>query len=194
MAIYELRQVDLRNPTGVEDLIGNRMYAASIRHSIQFLGQRGLGLSYDSCSAAVAVEWTHDYDSVTVAGMTFSLVYGSSRLYAGLDLSFNRIHNNVAPKRMFSKSQYEEHAEQTAIRVADSEGLNYWDHNGHAHIYVDFEPCENCEPWLEEQDEIWVVHYFARLDRQKDVSDEKKRKRSQAFGRQMETGVKKRRL
>lgn len=190
MPIYELRKVDLENPLGSEDLIGNRLCNRSMNHAIQFLGQRAIGLAYNSCNAAVAIEPDNVYDTVAIGGRTFSVVYGSSRLYAGLDPSFNVIHKS-APKRTFSKSQFEEHAEQTAIRVADSQGLAFWRHHGHTHIYVDFEPCDHCEPWLEDQDENWFVHYYASLKRQKLVFDVKKRMRSEEFGRQMEPPLKK---
>lgn len=190
MAIVGLRQINLLvPPADVEDQIGQALFFSSMNHFTQFLGQPALGFSYNSCNAAVAVAPTAAYDHVNVAG-GFSVVYGSSRLYTGLDPDFNAVHG-AAPGRPFSNSFLGEHAEQTAITVARAQGLAFMGCGGHHHIYVDLVPCGNCNAWLTADPDNWFVHYFAQLNHQAPVVNYKKRSRRQTFGRQMEPARKK---
>ena len=192
MTIVASRQINLLVPADVEDRIGNALCLQSMRHFTQFLGQRAIGYAYNACQAAVAIAANANYDPLAVNGLNFSASYGSSRLYRGLDPYFNQVQNpRCGP---FSSSQREEHAEQTAIRTAINQGVAFWDHNGHHHIYIDLSPCSNCEPWLENRDEDWFVHYYTPVNNQQPVIQAKKRSRSEAFGRQMEPPIKKRRL
>ncbi|HKT28103.1 hypothetical protein [Dyella sp.] len=189
MAIVGLRQVNLfAPPADMEDQIGQALCHRSMAHFTQFLGQQALGFSYNSCNAAVAIAQNAAYDAVAVAG-GFSVVYGSSRLYTGLDPDFNGVHV-AAPGRPFSSSLLGEHAEQTAITVARAQGLAFLGHGGHYHIYVDLIPCGNCNAWLVADPDNWFVHYFAQLNNQAPVVNYKKRQRSHTFGRQMEPRLK----
>ncbi|HEX4329430.1 MAG TPA: hypothetical protein VH105_21765 [Burkholderiales bacterium] len=192
MAIIALQQVNLfAVPANVEAEIGRNLCMASFMHFTQYLGQVGIGLGYHACNAAVAVAANAQYDPVNLAnGQQFSALYGTSRLFQGLDPDFNLIHNNVAPGRPFSSSAQGEHAEQSAIRVATAQGLPFWNHGGHFHIYIDLTPCPNCTAWLTNDPGNWYVHYFANLGNQAPVVNEKKRKRAHEFGRQMEPAMK----
>lgn len=187
MAIVALQQVNvLAAPANVEDLIGQLLCLRSMNHFTQFLGQPALGISYNSCNAAVAIAPSAQYEQAALGmGGNFSMVFGSSRLYTGLDNDFNAIHV-AAPVRPFSSSLLGEHAEQSAITVARSQGLAFFNHGGHNHIYVDLIPCGNCNAWLAADPDNWYVHYFAQLNNQNPVVNYKKRARSYQFGRQME--------
>lgn len=181
MAIFQLQQVNpnlsLATAT-IEEKIGYALYRHSFNHFTQFLGQPGLGLSYNSCNAAVAINFNPNYDQVnTIPFCWFSVVYGSSRLFTGLDPDFNAIHP-PQPGRQFSSSLQGEHAEQSAIRVATAQGLAFWNHIGHNHIYIDLIPCGNCDTWLRNRPENWYVHFYGPP-----VVNAKKRDRSQSFGR-----------
>lgn len=192
MTIFALQQVKLINPATVEDQIGRALYLRSMHHFVQYLGHPGVGISYESCNAAVAVTPNAQYDQVSLNGgaQMFSVVYGSSRLYTGLDPDFNRVHQ-PAPGRPFSSSVLEEHAEQSAIRIALAQGLPFWMYNGRCHIYIDLTPCDNCHVWLDNRGENWYVHYRVSLDATPLVTKEKKRLRADEFGRQMEPRIKK---
>jgi hypothetical protein len=183
MPIVGLRQLNLRQRNDDEDNIGAQLCLASLDHFGSVLGQTGIGLSYQSCNAAIAVNPMFGF-SATHAwhGSPYAIVYGSSRLYVGLDPEYNTI-SNVAPTRPFSKSQLEEHAEQSAIRTAASYGCTLWDHGGHAHLYVDFEPCPDCHPWLDNLPYNVFVHYKEPLDNQSELIKKKKDIRKDTYGR-----------
>ncbi len=190
MAIVALDQVNLQAPVDDEDLIGRALCLYSMLHVVEFLGHTGLGLGYESCNAAVAVCEQAGYDKVGLGqGESFSVVYGSSRLHTGLDLSFAAIHG-VRPSA-YSRSSLQEHAEQTAIRVAEAQYLSFWTHRNdekeHHHLYVDFVPCSECMNWLEAREENWYVHFYSLLGKDKNsVYDYKKELRSVIYGRIME--------
>lgn len=185
MTIAVMEKVKLI-PITVEEQIGHALFMRSLMHMTQFLGNPGLGLSYDSCNAAVAVNLGGAYEAVNVGGQNFSVVHGSSRLYQGLDPSLNAIHMHVSPTRPFSSSALQEHAEQTAIRVAIAEGQVFFDYQGRNHIYIDLSPCPSCYAWLDNRPEDWYVHYFTPITHQAPIVTEKKKLRSKIFGRQME--------
>lgn len=185
MAIVALQRVRIANGGTIEEQIGRALCLRSMLHFVQVLGQPGLGMSYQSCNAAVAVVEHPQYDVVGLGEHRFSLVYGSSRLYTGLDPAFNAIHP-VEPRRPFSRSVFGEHAEQSAIRVADAQALRFWNHGGHNHLYVDLIPCADCTAWLVAHPSSWYVHYYSELNNQAPVIAEKKRRRSDTFGRIME--------
>lgn len=192
MPIAAIAQVTA-HPTTDSEMVGHALWQACLAHFSQYLGQVGLGLSYGSCSAAVAIAQHGQHESrslvlPTAGAVTFSVLYGCSRLFQGLDPDFNQNHA-PAPGRPFSSSLMEEHAEQTAIRLA--EGLNAWTLNGHRHIYIDLTPCPNCSTWLQQRPESWYVHYRAPLGNNSVVSNEKKRERQEEFGRVMEPSLKK---
>jgi len=186
MTIIAMRQINLLAPADFEDVIGNTLCLRSMQHFVQYLGQPAIGLAYNSCNAAVAIAPHAQYDQVALLGPLFSIVYGSSRLYSGLDPDFNTFHGNVAPGRPFSSSALGEHAEQSAIRVAVNQGLAFWTHLGHHHIYIDLSPCANCGPWLHGRPENWFVHYFTPVGNQQPVVNIKRKYRRDEFGRQME--------
>ena len=189
MAIVAQRLINLFNPADDEDVIGNALCLRSMNHFTQFLGQPALGFSYDSCNAAVAIALNASYPTLAVNApgpVAFSAVFGTSRLFTGLDPTFNAFHGNIAPTRPFSSSLLEEHAEQTAIRTAENQGLAFWNHNGHYHLYVDLDPCMWCAPWLVGHPDNWFVHHFGQLNNQTPVVKYKKTLRSRTFGRQME--------
>lgn len=173
-------------PATTEEFIGNALFNRSLMHAAQTLGHAGLGLSYQSCNAAVAVDIGGPYEHVNVAGQNFAIVFGSSRLYQGLDPSLNAIHMHISPTRPFSSSANEEHAEQTAIRVATAVGENFFQYGNHNHIYIDLTPCPSCHAWLQQRPESWYVHYFSELNDQAPIIAEKKKFRVKLFGRQME--------
>lgn len=189
MSIAAMTQVlvpNVLNPT-LESRIGWELFFRCMSHFRQVLGQVRLGLSYGSCCAAVAMETNPSYDSVDLGGgERFSVLYGSSRLFSGLDPDFNRVHGdtgNIAPNRPFSNSRLGEHAEQSAIRTVRGLGLNFYeDPNLVRHIYIDLTPCGQCEPWLVADPGDWHVHYFTRLAQQQAAVNEKKRGRREEFG------------
>jgi hypothetical protein len=189
MTIVALRQINFLAPADNEDVIGNALCLRSMNHFTQFLGVGAIGLSYDSCNAAVAIAPHASYDVIGVNApgpLNFSALYGSSRLFTGLDPTFNQHHLHIAPGRPFSSSFLEEHAEQTAIRTAENQGLAFWNHGGHHHIYIDLSPCFNCGPWLAGHPDNWFVHYYANLAVQKPVVLFKKQLRVRKFGRMNE--------
>lgn len=191
MTIVAMQMVNLFAPATVEEQIGSALCTRSLMHAIQTLGQTGLGLSYNSCNAAVAIQIGGPYEHVNVGVLNFSVLFGSSRLYQGLDPSFNAIHLNIAPTRPFSSSLLEEHAEQTAIRIAVASGQAFLAYNGNHHIYIDLTPCHNCHAWLTNRPENWYVHYLADLNNQGPLVNKKKTLRKTTFGRQMEPSLKK---
>lgn len=191
MTIVALQMVNLFAPATIEEQIGSALCTRSFMHAIQTLGQVGLGLSYNSCAAAVAIQIGGPYEHLNVGIHNFAIIFGSSRLYQGLDPSFNAIHAHIAPARPFSSSFLEEHAEQTAIRIAIAEGQPFFVYNGNHHIYVDLTPCPNCHNWLQNRPENWYVHYLANLNNQAPVVNKKRKMRANAFGRQMEPRPKK---
>lgn len=186
MTIVAMSQVQ-QHPATVEQQIGRALFDRCMAHFTQVLGQRGLGLSYSSCNAAVAVNLHAQYDqsSLNHGAQQFSAVYGSSRLFSGLDPDFNALHA-PSPTRPFSNSLAEEHAEQSSIRTAEYLHLPFWSYNNNYHIYIDLTPCPNCDPWLRNRAENWYVHYFAPLATQSIAVKEKKDARRDEFGRIME--------
>ena len=198
MPIFALRQiVNVLAPADNEDLIGFALYLAAQNHFVNFLGQTGLAFGYDACNAAVAINPHADYDGLAAAGANFSALYGTSRLFAGLDPDFNQIHV-PAPGRPFSSSAHGEHAEQTAIRLVDGSGgvMTFLNHGGHFHLYVDLNPCPGCTNWLTNDPRQWFVHYRANLAVQAPLVREKKDFRKRRFGRIAERkhGIQKRRV
>ncbi|HYW05615.1 MAG TPA: hypothetical protein VE913_01595 [Longimicrobium sp.] len=188
MAIVALQPVQLFAPNSVEEQIGAQLCLRSMTHFAQVLGHGGLGLSYNSCNAAVALASHAQYDPVSLnaGAQLFSVLYGSSRLYAGLDADFTAVHGFAAPNRPFSSSHLGEHAEQSAIRTAAGLGLGFYNYNGNNHIYIDLTPCHNCHQWLTNRGENWYVHYFAPLAHQGIAVKRKKDERKDLFGRIME--------
>ncbi|HEX9887805.1 MAG TPA: hypothetical protein VGA70_15005 [Longimicrobiales bacterium] len=184
MTIFRLERVT-RHPATEEQEIGLALYNACMDHFVEFLGQRGLGLSYDSCAAAVAIRAHRSYPALP--DRDFAALYGSSRLFTGLDPDRARTRC-----RGFSRSRDVEHAEQEAILNADGRGRAFWAHSGHHHIYVDLEPCEDCEQWLEDRMENWYVHYTSSLRGSRRITLRRKRARSETFGRQVEPTKKQR--
>jgi hypothetical protein len=189
MTIVAQRLINLFAPADNEDLIGNALCLRSMGHFTQFLGQTALGISYNSCNAAVAIAAHASYDQVALNApgpLLFSTLYGSSRLFTGLDPSFNAFHGNITPTHPFSSSILEQHAEQTAIRTAENYGLPFWNHGGHYHIYIDLDPCGLCGPWLQNHPDNWFVHHFGQLNNQKPLEQYKRKIRKNTFGRMME--------
>lgn len=190
MVIHLIARV-VESPGSVEEEIGLRLKEAALAHFSQYLGQRDLGFGYGSCTAAVAIVLHHDYDRKDAQHLRFSILYGASQMYRGLDPDFNAMHGvNVAPTRFFSNSFREEHAEQSAIRTAAFLGRQFFAHNEINHIYVDFPPCPSCYAWLDNHAHHWWVHYSTPLNDQAPVVKEKKRKRAESFGRQLEPPMK----
>ena len=171
----------------MQQQIGWALYQMCGNHFVNYLGQIGLSLSYDSCCAAVAIAPNAQYDAC-VHG--FSVLYGSSRLFKGLDPDVAS--GPMAAGRTFSSSLLQEHAEQTAILTAVGQGLGFWaDGGGINHIYVDFNPCVNCHPWLTNRPENWWVHYHTNLAGPRvELTNEKKDDRKEKFGRNMEPSAK----
>jgi deoxycytidylate deaminase len=160
--------------------VGFTLYTNCVNHFVNYLGQIGLSLGYDSCCAAVAINAHAQYDQTALG---FSMVYGSSRLFKGLDPSVPA--GPMAAGRTFSSSLLQEHAEQTAILTAVGQGLPFWaDPFGVSHIYVDFNPCPGCFPWLNARAENWWVHYHTNLAaKRREITKEKKDTRKVMFGR-----------
>ncbi|WP_204123781.1 hypothetical protein [Pseudomonas sp. 008] len=185
MPIISLNRVSLF-PTTPEERIGHALFLQCLTHFTQVLGQSGLGLSYDSCNAAVAINHNAMYAPVNIGNLNFSVSFGSSRLYQGMDPDFNAFHGHLSSTRPFSNSLAEEHAEQSAIltaeRIANANGP-FFTYNNNNHIYIDLTPCNNCEPWLEARNENWYVHYFAELNNQAPLKKLKKDDRKKTFGR-----------
>jgi deoxycytidylate deaminase len=178
---FTVRQVNT-NSTDPPGRLGRFLRDQCLSHFTRVLGQTDLNLRYGACLAAVAVRPASDRSTlVTPDGQLISLVYGCSRLYAGLDPDFNAVDNiTEATKRTnaISASQRWEHAEQTAIRVAESLHFPFFELQGHCHLYVDFPPCNDCANWLTNvRTENWLVHTWSQsLDEQaqKQVSEAKK--------------------
>lgn len=190
MAIFALQPVALV-PANDEEAIGRELFLSSFNHFSEFLGQPGIGLSYDSCNAAVAVNHIavpgYGHVSLNAGAILFSVLYGSSRLYTGLDPDYNILHaGNIAPGRPFSSSILEEHAEQTAIRMAETRHVPFWNHGGHFHIYIVLSPCFLCHAWLLAHPGNWYVHYLAHLQNKGIAFKEKRTFRVRKFGRAME--------
>ena len=183
MAYIALYRVNT-NPQSYEEWIGFYLYSACINHFNQFFGIRNIGLGYAGCTAAVAVPLNSSYDAAGPFGQRFSVVYGSSRLFSGLDPDYNRMDQiPFRPRRTFANAGQGEHAEQTAIRLADSRNLGFWlDRQGCSHLYVDFNPCGTCGPWLDQRPENWIVHYLAPLSNQRPVVTARKRRHRETFG------------
>ncbi|MBF5095266.1 hypothetical protein F1643_13125 [Azospirillum sp. INR13] len=157
---------------------GLALYAAATNHFVHFHGFRNLGFGYEACNAAVAVQKRADLTSYP----NFSVCFGSSRLHTGLDPVFNTVSDDINPRSPFASSQREQHAEQTAILIACDQYALWTDQNGRCHIYVDYSPCENCEPWLENRMEDWVVYYRAALNLSSSMVKERKDTHKQQFG------------
>lgn len=192
-----VRMIPVVIPPQTDDQrIGYDLLTASRLHWLQFDGHQGLGLGYDGCNAAVAIQdnaASASYPRVdAIIGTPFRVMHGTSRLYAGGDNDYNLERQAThqapaAPNRPFSNSLREEHAEQTAILGAIHRGLTFFsDQDNNNHIYIDFTPCENCDPWLRNRHENWVVHYRAQLANKATSIKERKDYRKQAFGRIME--------
>ena len=116
MAIHQLTAI-VNPPVTMQQQIGWALYQMCGNHFVNYLGQIGLSLSYDSCCAAVAIAPNAQYDAC-VHG--FSVLYGSSRLFKGLDPDVAS--GPMASGRTFSSSLLQEHAEQTAILTAVAKG------------------------------------------------------------------------
>jgi hypothetical protein len=188
MTIVDIRQLNLRHRNDDEDKIGAQLCLASLDHFGSVLGQTGIGLSYQSCNAALAVVPKFGFPGThAFGGTSFAIVYGSSRLYQGLDPVYNNIGNIT--NSPFSRSQLEQHAEQSAFLAAQAENCTLWAHGGHAHLYVDFEPCPNCYPWLDDSTVNVFVHYKEPLDNQSELIKKKKELRRDTFGRITERKV-----
>lgn len=182
MTIVDIRQINLKQRNDDEDKIGAQLCLATLEHFGSVLGQTGIGLSYQSCNAGVAVDPKFGFPGThAFGGSPFAIVFGSSRLYQGLDPVFNNV--GTLGSSPFSKSQLEQHAEQTAFLSAQSENCTLWNHGGHAHLYVDFEPCPNCYPWLDDSNINIFVHYKEPLDNQSELVKMKKQLRREEYGR-----------
>lgn len=196
MAIVAQQPV-VANPQTVEQAIGTALWNRCNAHFNQFLGQVGLGFGYDACNAAVAIQTHPRYDVCTALPLlhdNFSVLYGTSRLFQGLDPDFNALHGgHVAPNRPFANAALGEHAEQSAIRTAENQHLNWFVHAGNTHIYIDYTPCPVCGPWLNARPENWYVHYRAALNHHAAVPTEKRKMRRETFGRMKEPRQKRRR-
>lgn len=153
--------------------IGIALFTMARQHIVEFDGQTGLGFSFGCCNAAVAVrhdaaalagyrDTPEDVGIGAVNGLDFAVIYGSSRLYRGLDHVANQhIERGNSP---FASSQHRQHAEQTAILVAEGLHIPFWVRGGCCHVYVDFTPCVRCHEWLSDiRDEDWIVHYNVNL-------------------------------
>jgi hypothetical protein len=194
VAIFKLAKI-VDPPVTIQDQIGYELYQKCRNHFVNYFGQTGLNLSYDSCCAAVAVKKHDGYDKVESFD-GFSIVYGCSRLYKGLDPDVPTTSEEM--RKPFSSSPDEEHAEQTAILTAQNKSLALWtDADNICHIYVELNPCGGCETWLGARSENWYVHYSANLTvpkERKELIGSKKRKRKDEFGRIMEPKPKRRKL
>lgn len=157
---------------------GLDLYAAAKHHFVSFHGFKNLGFGYESCNAAVAVKKT----AFLPAFANFSVCFGSSRLHAGLDPVFNGMSDDINPNNPFASSQREQHAEQTAILIGKSQYGLWTDGNGRCHVYVDYSPCENCEPWLRNRPEDWVVYYRFPLNSSSEMVKERKDTHKTQFG------------
>jgi hypothetical protein len=159
-------------------------------HFAAFMGQSGIGISYGSCNAAVAVQnngmgFNHPYapERNTINQMVnhnynalansngFAAVFGNSRLYTGLDPDYNLFNQNgsVTPPAAygrFSNSGHQQHAEQTAILEVQHRMLQFYQYGGHCHIYIDLIPCNSCMRWLHARPESWYVYYHYEGEQQ----------------------------
>lgn len=175
MPIDAIRIVGSNYP---EQHIGLALANLSRNHVAHVDGIVGIGFGYDSCNAAVAVEAggaarsgyidnPRQANGMGAVGLDFVAIYGSSRLYRGLDHQANSaLTLGTSP---FSDSGREQHAEQTAILLADHLAIPFWqDDEDRCHVYVDFTPCDKCEPWLEARMEDWFVHCGVQLNNKAD--------------------------
>lgn len=184
MPIVSMHQVGTNYPTMA---VGAALAHLSWTHVAQLDGVTNVGFGSQNCNAAVAVQRDDAYasgyqDNVFAAGTInppVVAVYGSSRLYGGLDPGFNAtLFDPTQMNNPFSNSDEEQHAEQTAITFAEANGFSFWlDGGGNAHVYVDFTPCDKCEPWLRARAENWIVHY-GQLLAQKSVFLKQRKERS----------------
>lgn len=185
MPIINRQQVTATPQTEV-DYLGRALYQSCMNHFLEFAGQPDLSYGYDSCNAAVAIQPNPNYDAVEQVPLVqqgFSVLYGTSRLFRGLDPDYNaRFPAGIAPTRPFASAARDEHAEQTCINLASSLNLAFFSHNGACHIYIDFTPCPTCEGWLQGRHESWFVHYGAPLNARHPITAAKKRNRQDAFG------------
>jgi hypothetical protein len=163
MTIVALRRIREVASTDA-DRIGIVLWTYCNSHFLSYLGQSGLSLGYDSCAAAVAIGLNGDYPTYGNAAVPggFSVLFGSSRLYRKLDPDFNSFGEVSDLQR--SNSNLEQHAEQTAIRTAQDRGLPLFMAGGVNHLYVDFRPCDKCDPWLRGLTSQWYVHYWGDSD------------------------------
>lgn len=189
MPLVQLTQI-VNPPVTLQQQIGYALYVRCSNHFVNYLGQIGLSLGYDSCCAAVAIQAHAQYDQTPLG---FSAVYGNSRLFKGLDPDVPVGANPASP---FSSSLLQEHAEQTAILTAVNQGLPFWTDGGNnCHVYVDFNPCGNCGPWLHNRAESWWVHYHTNLNGSRaSLNTEKKTQRKELFGRITEPSAKRLKL
>ncbi|WP_310621747.1 hypothetical protein [Flexibacterium corallicola] len=175
-----------------ETSLGLRLESECNNHFREFLGHLGIGLGYGSCSAVVALAPTSGYPTISNLdylaageGGACSLIYGCSRLYVGLDHSYNQTRHNTLQlgciKAPFAFSSKEQHAEQTAILIAEKQKRPFFQHEGCNYLYVDIPPCKGCGPWLQRRSETWVVFYGDSSITK--ASTSKKRKRKEEFGR-----------
>jgi hypothetical protein len=181
MPMTALRQV-VQAPQTVEERIGFVLWTYANQHFVPVLGQSNLGLGYDSCVAAVAVEPDGNYPTYGTNGQGLSVVFGSSRLFRGLDPTFNAFAH--IGTNQYSNSSLEQHAEQSAIRTAEHSGMNFFVSGVKCHLYVDFVPCRTCTQWLQDHPANWYVHYWGN---QASVAASRRRMRSEAFGAQYES-------
>lgn len=174
--------------------IGEALARLSHNHVVNFDGQTKLSFSYGNCNAAVAVDrvggiaksyrdFPENLSMGGVIGSSFVAIYGCSRLYVGLDPQANSAFGIESSScNPFSSSRSEQHAEQTAILIAKSLDVPFWTStDGACHLYVDFTPCKDCYPWLDQRTEDWIVHYAVELEKKATfASDRRKRHRRAA--------------
>lgn len=137
-----------------------------------------LGIGAGSCNAAALVDPSRCADPelairrcqpfslrdpASGAVRQLGLVFGNSRLFTGLDqipLSDPSLQRRTVTARTPSRSgDYEEHAEQVAIRTAEARQLPFWrDENGECHIFCTLAACDRCAAWMTRRQERWVYH------------------------------------
>ena len=174
MAIYKMSQI-----TRMDDPLGDmgERLADLCEEHFEDSYAKGSGVGYGSCCAAVPVTsissqgWRQEWVARDAAG--FSVVFGNSQMFRGLDhsnearliarnssfIDEGNEHLIRSNRNPHANSPLEQHAEQSAILMAEYEKFAFYTIDHLCFVYVDLAPCPSCRSWLERRPEEWYVFY-----------------------------------
>lgn len=163
--IVDCKLLDAQDPTHeigrrLRDAVNNAVLPVMTTNQNKKFMRAGVGK--DSCTAAVLVaEPTGSPVGIEGANALCS----TSQLFRGLaPLPDTFV---TMPCMTCGRSDLGQHAEQMAIRIAETSHYTFKLVGGCCHVYVDFSPCPGCEPWLRNRAENWVVWYSAHYTNQR---------------------------